>query len=75
MSYIESIGADWAESASGESWESFLERKLAEAQKGIDFWAYCMDQGMQATCPEKVDELCAFLMAFKIAPYSMRAKQ
>ena len=75
MNYIESIRAEWGESTSGETWESFLERKLAEARAGIDFWAYCMDQGMQATCPEKVEELCGFLMAFKVAPYSIRAKR
>lgn len=36
---------------------------------GIDFWSYCMSQGMRETCPEKVEELAAFLISCKVAPW------
>lgn len=41
---------------------------------GIDYWSYCMSQGMQQTCPEKVDELGDFLMSCKVAPWYVRTK-
>ena len=74
MDYIENIRRDWGESNSGETWELFLEKKLAEAREGIRFWAYCTDQGMRDTCPERVEELMACLLSFNVAPYSMRAR-
>lgn len=50
------------------------EKKLAEAREGITFWSYCMNQGMRKTCPEREEELMAFLTSFNVAPYSMRAR-
>jgi len=41
---------------------------------GIDFWSYCMSQGMRDTCPERVEELADFLMSCKVAPYYIRNK-
>ena len=41
---------------------------------GIDFWSYCMSQGMLETCPEKVDELADFLIRCKVAPWCIRPR-
>ena len=51
-----------------------LEKEAKRLREGVCYWSYCMDVGMRETCPEKVDELCDFLMSLNIAPYSMRAK-
>lgn len=57
--------------------ESIYSRSIKELDRrkeGIRYWSYCMDVGMREMCPEKVEELCDFLMSLGIAPYSMRRK-
>lgn len=71
-SYIETLRYNWSHSSDGTTWEVFLERKLAELRDGVQFWSYCTDAGMRHECPERVDELCDFLLSLGIAPYSMR---
>lgn len=70
--YIETLRYNWGHANDGTTWESFLEKKVAELRDGVSFWSYCTDSGMRRECPERVDELCDFLMSLGIAPYSMR---
>jgi hypothetical protein len=70
--YIETLRYNWSHASDGTTWEIFLERKLSELRDGVQFWSYCTDSGMRREAPEKVDELCDFLMSLGIAPYSMR---
>lgn len=70
--YIETMRYEWANRNDGQSWSVYLEQKMAETREGVRNWSYCMDSGMRKECPEKVEELCDFLMSLGIAPYSMR---
>jgi hypothetical protein len=49
-----------------------FEIELRRVRNGVDYWSYCMSEGMRKTCPEKVDELMDFLISLKIAPYYVR---
>lgn len=73
--YIHTLRDQWANSTDGSSWTGFLERKLRDTRQGVNYWSYCTDSGMRRECPEKVDELCDFLMSLGIAPYSMRVRR
>lgn len=60
-----------------EQWKDRCEKLEAERKRlrdGIDYWSYCMSQGMLQTCPEKVDQLTEFLMSCKIAPWYIRTR-
>ena len=70
--YVEQFRYNWGSKCDGTSYEQALEAEVQRLRDGIEFWSYCMDQGMKATCPESVEELSDFLMSCNIAPYSMR---
>ena len=36
---------------------------------GIKYWSYCASEGMRVKCPEKVEELAAFLISCKVSPW------
>ena len=46
--------------------------ELERIIKGVQYWSYCMDQGMMKTCPENVSELHGFLESLGIEPYHVR---
>lgn len=72
--YIETMRYEWAHRNDGQSWLGYLEQKMAETREGVNYWSYCTDAGMRKLCPEKVEDLCDFMMSLGIAPYSMRKK-
>ena len=39
---------------------------------GIQYWSYCMDQGMRHTDTASCGELYEFLSSCDVAPYSVR---
>lgn len=48
-----------------------LEAEVKRLKEGIRDWSYCVDYGMRAECPEKVEELADFLLSVGVAPYSL----
>lgn len=44
--------------------------------RNIEYWSHCTSEGMQLTCPEKREELSAFLSSCRITPWFIpKAKQ
>jgi hypothetical protein len=41
---------------------------------GIFRWSYCASEGMKKNCPNECEDLAAFLLSCKIAPYYIERK-
>lgn len=67
------VGRDWADDdcTCGATIKE-LRDELKRVRDGVEFWSYCMSEGMRTTCPERVTELMDFLISLKIAPYYVR---
>ena len=49
--------------------EDFKHGEMSEIIDDIRYWSYCTWKGMEATCPEKKEELRAWLAGFAISPW------